>query len=118
MPGMVPMPMQPMVELPTILDDDLPDPSRVKVGPLGQIQVPSAATVAKQKRQHKAAAQAKAAAAAASATTAATPTAVVPGTAVVPPTTPTNTVMQSPVSSSQPKKVTPKKPKKVEPTPA
>ncbi|CAG7854674.1 SubName: Full=Uncharacterized protein {ECO:0000313/EMBL:CCA66425.1} [Serendipita indica DSM 11827] len=79
-------------EIPPILEDDVPDPSRVKVGPLGQIQVPSAATVAKQKRQHKAAAQAKAAAAA-------------------PPGTPVAAPLQSPVSASKPKKVTPKKPK-------
>ena len=82
------------LEMLPVLEDDGPDPSRVKVGPLGQIQVPSAATVAKQKRQHKAAAQAKAA-------------------AVGPPGTPVATTIQSPVSASKPKKTTPKKPKSV-----
>lgn len=91
-----------VMELPAILEDDPPDPSRVRVGPLGQILMPSAATVAKQKRQHKAA-QAKAAAAAAAAISAS-----------IPPATPTSAALQSPVSASKPKKTTPKKPKKPE----
>ncbi|PVG02527.1 hypothetical protein CPB86DRAFT_811579 [Serendipita vermifera] len=91
-------------EPPPILEDDEPDPSRVKVGPLGQVQIPSAATVAKQKRQHRAA-QAKAAAAAAAAT-------------AMPPGTPVSAPLQSPSSATKPKKPSPKKPKKVEPVAA
>ena len=93
------------VKLPAFLEDDAPDPSRVRVGPLGQIMMPSAATVAKQKRQHKAA-QIKAAAAAAAAMSTS-----------VAPATPTSAAIQSPVSATKPKKTTPKKPKKLEETP-
>ncbi|KAG8797902.1 Transcriptional activator spt7 [Serendipita sp. 398] len=95
------MPYTP-IEIPLFLEDDVPDPGRVRVGPLGQIQVPSAATVAKQKRQHRAAAQAKASAAIAASN-------ATPGTPVN-----TNISIQSPVSATKPKKVTPKKPKKTE----
>ena len=42
----VPVPL----ELPPTLEDDLPDPARVKVGPLGQIQQISASAALKQKR--------------------------------------------------------------------
>jgi transcriptional activator SPT7 len=98
--------MTPVVELPPVLEDDAPDPSRVKVGPLGQIHVPSAATVAKQKRQNKAAAQAKALAAAAAATLANNPQ-----------MTPIIAAQQSPVTVIKPKKPSPKKPKKLEAAP-
>ena len=94
-PDMVPY----VVEVPNALDDDSPDPSRVRVGPLGQIVMPSAATVAKQKRQK--AAQAKAAAVAAAAMNAS-----------IAPSTPTSAALQSPASATKPKKTTPKKPKK------
>ncbi|CAG8644368.1 9124_t:CDS:10 [Acaulospora colombiana] len=108
LPGMESAPPSQMMfavpEPPPILEDDEPDPSRVKVGPLGQIQVPSAATVAKQKRQHRAA-QAKAAAAAAAATG-------------MPPGTPVSAPLQSPSSATKSKKPSPKKPKKVEPVAA
>jgi hypothetical protein len=94
-----------MIEVPSALEDDTPDPSRVRVGPLGQIVMPSAATVAKQKRQK--AAQAKAAAVAAAAIN-----------ANITPATPTNAALQSPASATKPKKTTPKKPKKAEAAPA
>ena len=45
-PQLVPAPL----ELPPTLEDDLPDPARVKVGPLGQIQQISASAALKQKR--------------------------------------------------------------------
>jgi transcriptional activator SPT7 len=48
-PG-VPPPIPAPLELPPTLEDDLPDPARVKVGPLGQIQQISASAALKQKR--------------------------------------------------------------------
>lgn len=48
-PG-VPPPAPAPLELPPTLEDDLPDPARVKVGPLGQIQQISASAALKQKR--------------------------------------------------------------------
>jgi len=48
-PG-VPPPVPAPLELPPTLEDDLPDPARVKVGPLGQIQQISASAALKQKR--------------------------------------------------------------------
>ena len=46
----VPQPVATPLELPPTLEDDLPDPARVKVGPLGQIQQISASAALKQKR--------------------------------------------------------------------
>ena len=46
----VPQPVAAPLELPPTLEDDLPDPARVKVGPLGQIQQISASAALKQKR--------------------------------------------------------------------